>query len=80
MENDGAGEDGGAIAGSTSAAMTQGGDMARRKKQARGFRVHDGVVIRFEGVKKRFVLPLKLPKGVKARRIVIDDDDSTAVK
>jgi len=45
----------------------------RRSKSAKIFRIRQGTTLRFDGVNGRFTLPLELPKGVKVRRVPIDE-------
>lgn len=52
----------------------------KRRKFLNVFQIKDGTALRFDGVSGRFALPLELPKGVKVRRIRIDDAPSSDVK
>ncbi len=48
-------------------------DDKRRKKSSNKFKIKQGTILRFDGVTNEFELPLKLPEGVKVRRVRIDE-------
>ena len=57
--------------------MTQ--QRKRRGKPKRIYTVKEGTTFQFSGVSRKFGLPLDLPKGVKVKRIPVDERASHAI-